>query len=251
MSSPQDLHLTENRRIAYCKTSSGGAERDRPGVVFLGGFKSDMSGTKALHLEAWAERTGRDFLRFDYTGHGESSGAFEDGCISDWADDAYEAISRLTEGPQILVGSSMGGWISLLFARRAPGRLAGFVGVAAAPDFTPKMRAEMDARARAEMAETGRWSRPSDYSDEPYVITRRLLEDGDANLVMTSPLRLLCPVHLLQGTADEDVPVSVALGLLDHLVAPDVRLTLVQGADHRFSGERELALLERTVEEIA
>ena len=250
MSLPQNLHLTENRRIAYCKTSPAGEGGAHNGVVFLGGFKSDMSGTKALHLEAWAERTGRGFLRFDYTGHGESSGGFEDGCISDWADDAYEAIMRLTEGPQILVGSSMGGWISLLFARRAAHRMAGFVGIAAAPDFTPGMRAEMDEAAQAEMERTGRWSRPSDYSEEPYVITRRLLDDGDRNLVMTAPLMLPCPVRLLQGTADEDVPVSVALGLVDHLQAPDVRLTLVKGADHRFSGERELALLVETVEGI-
>lgn len=251
MSYPQDLHLTANRRIAYRKTHSSGAGASRPGVVFLGGFRSDMTGTKALHLEAWAERTGRAFLRFDYTGHGESSGAFEDGCISDWADDAYEAITRLTEGPQILVGSSMGGWLTLLFARRAPERMAGFVGVAAAPDFTPRMREEMDDAARAEMAATGRWSRPSAYSDDPYVITARLLDDGDANLVMTSPLALPCPVRLLQGTADEDVPVSVALGMVAHIEAPDLRLTLAQGVDHRFSGDRELALIEATVEEIA
>ncbi|MEO1613629.1 MAG: alpha/beta hydrolase, partial [Pseudomonadota bacterium] len=133
----------------------------------------------------------------------------------------------------------------------APERFAAFVGIAAAPDFTLNMRAEMDDAARAEMAETGRWSRPSDYSDDPYVITRKLLDDGDRNLVMTAPLALPCPVHLLQGTEDEAVPTAVALNLLDHLEAPDVRLTLVQGADHRFSEERELALLVKTVEEIA
>ena len=246
----QFLHLTPNRRIAYCKTSPRDKGAILPGVVFLGGFKSDMEGTKALHLEAWAERTGRAFLRFDYIGHGQSSGVFEDGCISDWADDAYEAITRLTEGPQIIIGSSMGGWLSLLFAKRAPARLAAFIGIAAAPDFTLSMRAEMDDAARAEMAETGRWSRPSDYSEDPYVITAKLLDDGDANLVMNAPLRLPRPVHLLQGTEDEAVPTEVALRLLAHLQAPDVRLTLVQGADHRFSEPRELDLLVRTVEEI-
>ena len=144
----QFLHLTPNRRIAYCKTPPRDEGAILPGVVFLGGFKSDMEGTKALHLEAWAERTSRAFLRFDYTGHGQSSGVFEDGCISDWADDACEAITRLTEGPQIIIGSSMGGWLSLLFAKRAPERLAAFIGIAAAPDFTLSMRGEMDDAAR-------------------------------------------------------------------------------------------------------
>ena len=251
MTAPNRLHLTPNRSLAYCKTEASPENRDKPGVVFLSGFKSDMEGTKALYLETWAKAQGRAFLRFDYTGHGQSSGVFEDGAISDWADDAYEAIMQLTEGKQIVIGSSMGGWISLLFARRAPERLAAFIGIAAAPDFTRSMRAEMDDAAQAEMEETGRWSRPSDYSDDPYVITKRLLDDGDRNLVMTSPLSLPCPVHLLQGTEDEAVPTSVALNLLGHLEAPDVRLTLVQGADHRFSEERELALLAKTVEEIA
>lgn len=251
MTAPNRLHLTANRSLAYCKTEASPENSDRPGVVFLSGFKSDMEGTKALYLETWAKSRGRAFLRFDYTGHGQSSGVFEDGAISDWADDAHEAIMQLTTGKQIVVGSSMGGWIALLFAKRAPGRLAGFVGIAAAPDFTRSMRAEMDDAARAEMAKTGRWSRPSDYSDDPYVITERLLDDGDANLVTTSPLSLPCPAHLLQGTADEAVPTATALNLLAHLEAPDVRLTLVQGADHRFSEARELELLAKTVEEIA
>lgn len=240
------LDLGARRRIAYHRTAGAG-----PGVVFLGGFKSDMEGTKALHLEAWARETGRAFLRFDYTGHGQSSGAFEEGCVGDWADDAREAVTRLTEGPQILVGSSMGGWIALLLAKAAPERLAGFVGVAAAPDFTLAMEAEMDEAARAEMGETGRYARPSDYSDEPYVITLRLLEDGARHQLLTSPLRLDAPARLLQGAADADVPVSAALRLLDHLEGSDVQLTLVKGADHRFSGARELALLTETIEAIS
>ena len=247
MSAAQRLHLTDGRSLAYHKTHGAG---DEPCVVFLGGFKSDMEGTKALRLEAWAKAADRSFLRFDYTGHGQSSGVFEDGCIGDWARDAADAVERLTSGRMILVGSSMGGWISLLLARSAPERIAGFVGIAAAPDFTLSMRAEMADDARRQMAETGRWSRPSDYSDDPYVITRRLLDDGDANLVMNAPLRFDFPVRLLQGTADADVPVSVAEGLLAHIEAPDLSLTLVKGADHRFSGEGELDLLVRTIEAI-
>ena len=210
-----------------------------------------MEGTKALALEAWAREAGRAFLRFDYSGHGASDGAFEAGCVGDWAEDAFQAVTRLTTGPQVLVGSSMGGWIGLLLAKRAPERLAGFIGIAAAPDFTAEMEASMDEAARAEMARTGRWLRPSAYSDDPYPITRRLIEDGARRFVLGAPLRLPCPVRLFQGTADADVPASVALRLLDHLESPDARLLLVKGADHRFSGARELSLLIGAVAEIA
>lgn len=245
---PSCLELTPDLRIAYAKTDARGAGGDKPGVIFLGGFRSDMSGTKALALEQWARETGRAFLRFDYRGHGASSGAFEEGCVGDWADDAYEALTRLSAGPQILVGSSMGGWISLLLARRAPERIAGLVGIAAAPDFTTEMAAEMDDAARAEMAATGRWLRPSEYSDDPYPITARLIEDGARQFVLNAPLRLGFSVRLLQGTADEDVSVDVALRLLGHVESPDARLTLVKGADHRFSGPAELQLLIEVVE---
>lgn len=242
------LQITPERALAYRKTGAQGAGCDKPGVVFLGGFRSDMEGTKALALESWAQAAGRAFLRFDYSGHGASDGAFEEGCVGDWAEDAHLALTRLTTGPQVLVGSSMGGWISLLLARRAPDRVAAFIGIAAAPDFTISMAAEMDEAARAEMAETGRWLRPSAYSDEPYPITARLIEDGPAQFVLDRPLRLACPVRLFQGTADEDVPVPVALRLLDHLDCPDARLTLVKGADHRFSGPAELALLTQALD---
>ncbi len=250
-SHPAHLDISPDRRIAYHKTHATDAGVSLPQVMFLGGFMSDMTGTKAVALEEWANRTGRGFVRFDYRGHGQSSGVFADGCISDWADDAGEALMQLTSGKTILVGSSMGGWISLLLAKRMPERIAALVGIAAAPDFTLSMRAGMDAAAQAEMAATGRWARPSEYSDDPYVITQRLLDDGDANLVLTAPLRVAHPVHLLQGTLDEDVPVAVAQRLFDHVEGPDTRLTLVKGADHRFSGAREIALLIRTVEAIA
>ncbi|QIE56933.1 alpha/beta hydrolase [Pikeienuella piscinae] len=249
MSTPTYLDLGPDRRIAHVRTKAQGAGRAAPGVVFLGGFRSDMEGTKALALEAWARREGHAFLRFDYRGHGASSGAFEDGCVGDWADDAIQAVTRLTEGPQVVVGSSMGGWIALLLARAAPARVAALVGVAAAPDFTVEMAASMNEAARAEMAATGLWRRPSAYSDDPYPITRKLIEDGARNLVLDAPLRVGFPVRLLQGTADEDVSVDVAMRLLGHVEGPDTRLTLVKGADHRFSGAREIDLLIATVEE--
>ncbi len=246
MTEPSSLETPEGRRIAYHRTEGAG-----PGVVFLGGFRSDMDGTKALYLEDWAKARGQAFLRFDYSGHGTSSGAFLDGSIGDWAADARAAVGTLTEGPQVLVGSSMGGWISLLIAREMPERLAGLVTVAAAPDFTEdSMWADATEAQRAELMETGQIALPSDYSDEPYIITRRLIEEGRAQLVLRDPLSLPFPVRMLQGTDDADVEMSVALRLLDHAGGDDIRLTLVKGADHRFSSPNCLALIARAVEEV-
>lgn len=227
-----------------------GAGAVLPGIVFLGGFRSDMTGTKAVDLDARARAAGRDFLRLDYSGHGASSGQFEDGAIGDWADDAAEAIATLTEGPQIIVGSSMGGWIACLIARRMPERVAGLIGIAAAPDFTEdSMWAAFDAAQRRTVMEEGHIALPSAYG-EPLVITRRLIEDGRRNLVLRDPLVIPGPMHLLHGTADADVAVERGLLLLDHADCADARLTLVKGADHRFSGPEELALIWRTVEEV-
>lgn len=246
------LELSGDRRIAYHKVGAQGDGAGLPGVIFLGGFRSDMAGTKAVWLKSWARERGRAYLRFDYRGHGDSSGAFEEGSIGDWADDAAEVLRRLTHGPQVLVGSSMGGWIALLLARRYPDRVAALVGIAAAPDFTEDAMWEGFSQVqRQALLVDGRVALPSAYSEEPYVVTRRLIEDGRANLVLRQPLRIGAPVRLLQGTADEDVDRSVALRLLDHIEGPDVRLTLVKGADHRFSGERELALIGRTLDGLA
>lgn len=236
----------QGRRIAFEHQTGQG-----PGVVFLGGFKSDMRGSKAEHLAQWAARTGRAFLRFDYSGHGESSGAFEDGTIGDWAADAMAAISTLTDGPQVLVGSSMGGWISLLVARAMPERVAGLVGIAAAPDFTEDgYWAAATPAQREALLRDGRWELPSEYSDAPYVITRHLIEDGRNHLVLRTPLDLPFPVRLLQGTADADVPMDWALRLLDHAQSPDLHLTLVKGADHRFSTPECLGLIEAAIAEV-
>ena len=221
-----------------------------PAVVFLGGFRSDMTGSKALALQSWAEATGRAFLRFDYSGHGQSHGAFVDGAITDWREDAAAVIDVLTEGPQILVGSSMGGWIALLLARALPQKVAGLVTVAAAPDFTEDlMWAGFSTVERDAILEEGGIQIPSEYG-APYVITRRLIEDGRDNLVLRAPLALPFPVRMLQGTADPEVPMSTALALLHHAEGPDLRLTLVKGADHRFSTPECLALIETTVAEV-
>jgi pimeloyl-ACP methyl ester carboxylesterase len=254
VSEPQFLTTAQGRRLAFHRrpgSDAGGKPGARPGVVFLGGFRSDMTGTKAQFLDDWARDRGRAFLRFDYSGHGASAGDFLDGAIGDWAQDAAAALDALTEGPQVLVGSSMGGWIALLLARARPARLAALVGIAAAPDFTEdSMWAGFDATRRADLLNRGRVELPSDYDDGPYVITRRLIEDGRNHLVLRSPLALPCPVRLLQGTADTDVPPAVALRLLDHLQGPDIRLTLVKAADHRFSSPACLDLLARTLDEL-
>lgn len=245
MSTPADFTTPQGRRIAY-HISAG----TKPGIVFLGGLKSDMEGTKALYLEDWARSQGRGFLRFDYSGHGQSSGAFTDGCIGDWAEDAEAAIGQLTNGPQILVGSSMGGWISLLMTRRIPERVAGLVGIAAAPDFTEdSMWKGFTAAQKAELEADGRVALPSEY-DEPYIITRRMIEDGRDQLVLRDPLPLSFPTRFLQGTEDADVDQSVALRLLAHAAGPDIRLTLVKGADHSFSTPECLELIESAVQEV-
>jgi pimeloyl-ACP methyl ester carboxylesterase len=240
-------HLTtaQGRRIAYVRTQGQG-----PGVVFLGGFRSDMTGTKALYLQDWAAAQGRAFLRFDYSGHGASGGAFEDGAIGDWVQDAM-AVLALTEGSQILVGSSMGGWIGLLIARALPDKVAGLVTIAAAPDFTEdSMWDRFDAAQRSELLAKGVIYLPSDYGD-PYPITKRLIEEGRGQLVLRNPLNLPMPVRLLQGTADQDVDQSLAQHLLGHATGPDIRLTLVQGADHRFSTPECLELIATAIEEVA
>ena len=235
----------QGRRIAYNRLDGIG-----PGVVFLGGFRSDMQGTKALFLEEWARVQGLPFLRFDYSGHGESSGAFEAGCIGEWFADAMAVVEALTEGPQVLVGSSMGGWISLLLARSLPGRVAGLVTVAAAPDFTERgFWAGFSELEQAKLMREGRLLRPSDYG-EPYIITRKLIEDGRDHLLLQAPLDLPFPVRMLQGTADADVPVLWATDLIAHASGKDMRLTLVKGADHRFSDGECLGLIAAAVDEV-
>lgn len=239
------LDTSVGHRLAYHKTDGDG-----PGIVFLGGFMSDMSGTKAVFLEDWAKKQGRAFLRFDYTGHGQSSGRFEDGCIGDWTEDALEALSKLTSGPQILVGSSMGGWIALLLARSVPKRVHALIGIAAAPDFTEdSMWPGLSDAQRAEILEQGQTSVPNAYDDTPYILTRRLFEDGKMQLVLRTELNLPSPVRLMQGTDDEAVETSVPLRLLGHATCPDMRLTLVKDADHRFSTPDCLAMITSAIAE--
>lgn len=246
MTAPTFLETASGRRIAYHKTEGAG-----PLVVFLGGYKSEMEGTKAVWLEDWAKAQGRGFLRFDYSGHGQSSEAFVDGCIGDWADDAQAVINAMTDGPLVLVGSSMGGWISLLMTQRLKGRVAGLVTIAAAPDFTEdSFWAGFDEDQRRVLEADGQLELPSDYP-EPYIITRRLIEDGRSNLVLRSPLPLPFPVRFLQGTADTSVSTATALRLLDHAQGDDMRLLLVDGADHSFSTPDCLEVIATAITEVS
>jgi pimeloyl-ACP methyl ester carboxylesterase len=239
------LTTRQGRKLAYHLTQGRG-----PCVVFLGGLKSDMMGTKAVFLEEWAQAQGRAFLRFDYSGHGESSGSFTDGCIGDWAEDTAEAVAELTEGPILPVGSSMGGWQALLLARAMPKRLAGLVTIAAAPDFTEDgYWANFTDAQKQQLAETGQVELPSDYM-EPYIITGRMIEDGRKQLVLRDNLELPFPVRFLQGTADTAVSVETAVRLLEHAAGPDMQLKLVKDADHRFSDGPCLDLILGAIEEV-
>ncbi len=232
------------RRLAYYRLAG-----ETPGVVFLGGFRSDMQGTKAQALEAWARARGRAFVRFDYSGHGQSEGDFAALALSDWLADVQAVLTALTHGPQILVGSSMGGWLALLLARAEPERVAALVTLAAAPDFTERFfNDELTDAERRELMEKGRLLRASAYSPEPYVFTRRLIEDGRRHLVLTAPLFLPMPVRMLQGSADPDVPPQVAFELFNHAKGPDIQLTLIKNGDHRLSDPTSLRLLERLLD---
>jgi pimeloyl-ACP methyl ester carboxylesterase len=246
MIAPQTQFLTapDGARLAYRQRHGAGRT-----VVWLGGFRSDMTGSKAAHLDAWAARIGRGFLRFDYFGHGESDGAFAGGTISRWRADSLMAIDALSDGPLVLVGSSMGGWLALLAALARPERVKGLLLIAPAPDFTEKlMTPSLPAEARAALAATGRWERPSPYGDGPYVITQALLDDGARWNLLDAAIPFAGPIRILQGMADADVPWRHATRLMEALECADVRLTLIKAGDHRLSTPDDLVLLEEALE---
>jgi pimeloyl-ACP methyl ester carboxylesterase len=205
-----------------------------------------MTGTKAGDLAEYCAAEGRGFLRFDYSGHGTSGGRFVDGTIGRWVEDAAAVFDRLTEGPQILVGSSMGGWIALLLALRRAARVAGLVGIAAAPDFTARITESLPPQARAAIDREGVWQRPSAYGD-PYPITRELLNEGTHHLLLGGPVPLEVPVRLLHGQGDPDVPWQLSLRTAAAIAGPDVQVVLVKDGDHRLSRPQDLALLRRTL----
>jgi pimeloyl-ACP methyl ester carboxylesterase len=244
-------------RLAFRKREAAKAERSKPGIVWLGGFKSDMLSTKAAALDAFAAKEGRACLRFDYSGHGESEGRFEDGTISRWTQESLAMIRAQTQGPQILVGSSMGGWIALLAARamgaeEAAERLAGLVLIAPAVDFTESlMWARMPASIRKQIETEGVWLRESAYSPEPTPITRALIEDGRRNLMFDGAIDAHAPVHILQGMRDPDVPWQHAMTLVEHLAGDCVTLSLIKDGDHRLSREEDIQALITAIANIA
>ena len=242
---PDMLLRPDGQSVAYHHTPG-----DAPGVLFCSGFMSDMDGTKATALEEAMKDLGRSYTRFDYLGHGQSTGLFTDGTISRWTDDALAVLDECTAGPQVVVGSSMGGWIGLRMALLRPDRVKGFVGIAAAPDFTARMKADMPAEALADLESQGYWEEPSDYSDEPYIITKKLLDDGSRNFVMKTPLEITCPVHLLQGMKDDSVPWQTALDIQDNITGEDVVITLVKDGDHRLSELEDINRLILAVERL-
>jgi pimeloyl-ACP methyl ester carboxylesterase len=222
-----------------------------PTVVWLGGFRSDMSGTKAQALADWAAGARRGFLRFDYSGHGESSGDFADGTIGRWRGDALAVLDRLTEGPLVLVGSSMGGWIGCLAALARPERVAGMVLIAPAADFTSALIEHLlTDEARREVETQGRWMQPSEYG-EPYPITRELLEEGRAWSILGDAVAITAPVRVLQGAEDPEVPWRHALKLAELIESRDLVFTLIKDGDHRLSRPQDLQRLVATVDELA
>ena len=256
------------RRIAV-RHRTGQGSGQGPGVIWLGGFKSDMRGGKAVALDAWAAEHGRAAVRFDYSGHGESSGEFADGTIGGWLEDSVAVFERFCAGPQILIGSSMGGWMALLLAReikrrqekqqekrqekqQAKASLAGLVLIAPAPDFTEElMWKNFSPEVKKEIETKGFWLRPSDYGDgTPYPITRKLIEEGRNHLVLGGAIDLGCPVRILQGAQDPDVPWQHAFALTHRLPADDVVLTLIQDGDHRLSRPQDIARILAAVAEI-
>lgn len=241
---PATLAREDGSMIAYHHTAG-----KSPGVMFLTGFKSDMQGGKALALEAFCASRGHAFTRFDYYGHGESSGDFEDGTIGRWAEDAVHVLDHVTEGPQILVGSSMGGWIMLLTALQRPARVAGLVGIAAAPDFTRDLiPAALTPDQLTQLDSQGYCDIPNCYDDqEPYRIRKSLLDDGDSHLLLNGAIDLDIPVRLIHGIEDEDVPWQTAHRIMEQLKSTDVEIQFVKAGDHRLSEPHDLDRLTRTV----
>ena len=232
--------------IAYRKMAGAS-----PGVMFLGGFASDMTGTKARTLDAFARETGRTYIRFDYSGHGESSGNFAEGTIGRWTEDAIAVLDEVAEGPQLLVGSSLGGWIMLLAALARPKRVAGLVGIAAAPDFTEAlMWRRYTPETRALLERGGVYYEPSEYSDQPTPITMGLIEDGRRHLVLERPIPIHCPVRLIHGQRDEAVPWMTAPRIAERLLADDVRVSLIKDGDHRLSRPQDLVRMRVAVAEM-
>ena len=247
MDEPDFLRINDSQRLAYHKQDG-----KKPGIIFLCGHGSDMQGTKSIYMENWARDHGHGFIRFDYRGHGESDGNFLDLAISDWTTDALAIIDQLTTEPQILVGSSLGGWIMLNAACRRPDRITGLIGIAAAPDFTKELIWDtMDAEAQLAMKQTGYLSVANPYADDPVIYPYHLVEDGADHLhLQDDKINIHAPVRLLHGMQDEEVPWHTARRIMEKLASDDVTLHLDKAATHRFSEPAQLDMLGQTTAEL-
>lgn len=244
-----DFLDVDGARIAFRRTPGASS---KAGILWLGGFHSDMKGEKATALHEQAVQAGRSFVRFDYFGHGESSGKFEDGTVGRWRSDALAVIDRLTSGPLVIAGSSMGGWMALLAMLARPDRVKALMLLAPAPDFTERlMWAQLDADAKRQIMERGYWMRPSPYDPVGYPITRQLIEEGRNWLIMDKPIPAHIPVRILQGGLDEDVPWSYSLELVERLRSRDVVWSLIKDGDHRLSRPQDIARMIETVLKLA
>ena len=238
-------------KLAYHRLAAAGEGEKLPALIFMGGFRSDMEGTKALYLEERCRARRQAYVRFDYTGHGSSGGVFEECTLSTWLEDSLAVIDTLTAGPVILAGSSMGGWLALLAALARPERVTGLLGIAAAPDFTREFRdALLDEAARAALARDGFVKVPSDYSAEPYVITGALIEDGEKHCLLDRGIDLSIPVRLIQGMKDTDVAWQTAPRIKNAFRngGGNVEIRLIENGDHRLSRPEDLALIDKTAQ---
>lgn len=244
------MFLKRNGRpdIAYQETK--GENGALPTVVFMGGFRSDMNGTKAEFLSHSCAARGQKYLRFDYSGHGQSGGEFIDGTIGLWLDDALAVVDTLTTGPLVIVGSSMGGWIALCTALRRKERMKGLIGLAAAPDFTRDIPTIMTDAQKQELEAKGYFTEPNEY-DSSYIFTKKLLDDGEAYCLLDKPIAVDCPVRLVQGMKDNDVPWQTAHRIANALTTQNKEVYLREEGTHRLSTEEDLALLDKLVVELS
>lgn len=244
---PDFATQSDGTRIAY-RRRDGSA----PGIVFLGGYRSNMGGDKARHLDGYAAASGRGYLRFDYSGHGQSDGEFEQGTIGRWTQDVLFALDALTDGPQVLVGSSLGGWLALLVAMARPERVAAILTVSLAADFTAHVRDVLFSDAhRAELEKQGRVLVPDCHGGEPFAITRRLIDEAEAHLLLTrEALPITVPMRLIHARNDQDVPWSIGNEIADRVEGNDVRVTVVKDGDHQLSRDQDLALMSRELDDL-
>ena len=242
---PAILQRPDGTTLAYHYTPGAA-----PGVMFCGGLMSDMTGTKATALEAHCRAVGRAYLRFDYRGHGQSSGVFHKTTLGEWADDATAMLDEVTQGPMVVVGSSMGGWVMLLLALKRPERITALVGIAPAPDFIDAMWESFDEEVKETLRREGVYARPSEYSEDPYMISMQLIEEARQHTLLDKAISLTCPVRLLHGMQDPDVPWQHSLKIAEQLESQDVVLTFTKSGDHRLSEPADIARLLASVDEL-